>query len=172
MKRLRQRLLVITFCAFQTFSVHAKMDLKNIHCACVGAKTPSQKDYIVIKILFPQADQVLRLVFKEKTFYILVRNRKIDRILSGWETGVENQHIWLVLDQNGRLLEVVRYPSLERLDFRKQKIFLESDIPSGGEDYFTALQLLHDDLALVWTNFIRRIHLNIFKVDATTQATP
>ncbi len=150
----------------------AEFDWKNIKCACVGSKTPAQKDYQIIRSLFPKAEKIQRLLFKEKLYYILIKNRKIDRVLSGWETGIEDHHIWLVLDRKSRLLEVVRYPLLEHIPLKKENVFLNARLPENAEDYFEAVRILHADLNTSWDTFVKRVRLNIYKSDAVSQATP
>jgi hypothetical protein len=150
----------------------AEFNWKNIKCACVGSKTPSQKDYQAIRLLFPEAEKIQRLVFKEKTYYILVKNRKISCVLSGWETGVANQHLWLVLNKSGQCVESVRLPLQERIDLKSDKLFVNAELPQHTGDYFEAIQLLHADLNLDWEQLIKRVRLNIYKSDAISQATP
>jgi hypothetical protein len=150
----------------------AEHEWKSIRCACVGSKSPAHKDYQIIRALFPGVQRIQRLLYKEKTYYILVEKRKIDRILSGWESGVGNQHIWLVLNQESQLLEVIRYPQKKRILLKEKKYYLRTDLPSPGDDYLKVILLLQKDLGMNWESFVRRIRLNIHKLDAISQATP
>ncbi|MBN1595053.1 hypothetical protein JW933_03915 [candidate division FCPU426 bacterium] len=145
---------------------------QGIRCACVGSKVPAHKDDAVLRAFYPGSHRVQRLLFAERTYYVMVKNRKIDVILSGWQTEDGSLTIWLAMDQKSQLHEVIYQPAGERRDVRAQAIYITRALTPIAEEYGEAVMLLCQDLASRWPEFIRRINLHIHQLDTITQATP
>ncbi|MCD4814058.1 hypothetical protein K8S19_10260 [bacterium] len=168
---MRKFFFLLTAC-FIAGPASSAVDYQNSQCACVGSKTPAHRDAREIRQAYPADDHILRFIFKTQTYYILVRRHRVFRVFSGWETGEGDTHVWAVLDKQGQLVEWLVFPGGERTDMQAHRYSaILKDGPLGNV-YPEVLELLRRNLAGHWPAFIKRVRMNIYRVDTLGQATP
>ena len=155
---------------FQT--VVSRLFLFFLILACAAPGKTLQTEYNALQKIYPSHKTIVKVIFKKQTYFVLADYGKIEKIIKIIETGKNNSQLWVVLDSNKRLEEVVQYPEMKRYDLTDKQISLTENGPSIIEKYSAEINNLRADLTDDWEPLIQKIKIKLLKVDATSQATP
>lgn len=153
-------------------TVISRLFLFFILFACAAPGTTLQTEYDAIQKIYPRHKTIVKVIFKKQTYFVLADYGRIEKIVKIIETGKNNGQLWIVLDSNKRLEEVVQYPEMKRYDLTGKQISLTEKVPFIIEKYSAEINNLRDDLTDDWEPLIQKIKIKLLKVDATSQATP
>jgi len=143
-----------------------------IFFTCAAPGTVIQTEYEAIQQSYPGYQNIVKVIFKEQTYFVLTDSGKIDKIIKVIETGNHDRKLWLVLDSTKRLHEVIQYPEMKRYDPVDESISSMKKSPFTAEKYSAEIDRLRSYPADDWDALIEKINLKLRKVDATSQATP
>jgi len=153
-------------------TVISRLFLVIIFFACATPGTTLQTEYETIQQIYPGNKNIVKVIFKEQTYFVLAEYGKIDKIIKIIETENNNTELWFVLDSNKRLNEVIQYPEMKRYDLTDKEISLKEKSPIVTEKYSAEIDKIRSDLMDDWDPLIEKIKIKLHKVDATSQATP
>jgi len=140
--------------------------------ACAAPGTTLQADYNALQKIYPRHQNIIKVIFKEQTYFVLTDYGKIEKIIRIIETKNNNSQLLAVLDSNGRLDEMIQYPEMKRYNLTDKQISLTEKGPFISEKYSAEIEKLRAHLSDNWEPFIQKIKIKLHKVDATSQATP
>jgi len=140
--------------------------------ACTAPGKTLQTDYDVLQKIYPRHRNIIKVIFKKQTYFVLADYGEIEKIVKIIDTEGNNSQLWVVLDSNGRLDEAIQYPEMKRYDLTDNQISLAEKGPSINEKYSAEISKLRTDLMDDWEPLIQKIKIKLLKVDATSQATP
>jgi len=140
--------------------------------ACAAPGTTLQTEYNAIQKIYPRHNNIIKVIFKKQTYFVLADYGKIEKIVRVIETEKNNSQLWIVLDSNRRMAEVIQYPEMKRYDLTDKQLSLTEKGPFPTEKYSAEINKLRTDLTDNWEPLIQKIKIKLYRVDATSQATP
>lgn len=155
---------------FQTVVTRLFLFLVILACAAPGKTL--QTSYDALQKIYPRYKSIVKVIFKKQTYFALADYGKIEKIIKIMETEENSSQLWVVLDADGKLEEVIHYPEMKRYDLTDNQIPATEKLSFIHKKYSDEISNLPADLADDWESLIQKINIKLLKVDATSQATP